>query len=123
MRGPWSRRVVVTAILAPAAASVTLAQSDESTVRLGGLPVIAVGVTADESASERAARIQRRLERLADRPADGVSPIVARVADGTRIVPCALAALPVPNPDVRRVVVSNAPRSVAADPDRVIGSS
>lgn len=80
-----SRAVVLALLLWPLPA---LAQSsDEAPVRLDGVPVITVTAAGGESASVRAARIERRLERVAARVDDGVWPVViSGDADTTRLV-------------------------------------
>ena len=59
----------------------------EASVRLNGVSVIQVTASENESATARAARIERRLERLADRLGETARPTVARGAtDDTRVV-------------------------------------
>lgn len=59
----------------------------EASVRLNGVPVIQVAASESESATARAARIERRLERIADRRGETARPTVARGAmDDTRVV-------------------------------------
>ena len=59
----------------------------EASVRLNGSPVIQVTASGDESATARASRIERRLERLADRVEETARPTVVRGAtDDTRVV-------------------------------------
>jgi len=69
-------------------ASVAHGQSaGEASVRLNGVPVIQVTASGDESATARAARIERRLERLADRIDETARPAVVRgPTDDTRVV-------------------------------------
>ena len=69
-------------------ASVARGQSTgEASVRLNGVPVIQVTASGDESAMARAARIERRLERLADRVEETARPTVVRgPTDDTRVV-------------------------------------
>jgi small conductance mechanosensitive channel len=69
-------------------ASVAHGQSTgEASVRLNGVPVIQVTASGDESATARAARIERRLERLADRVDETDRPAVVRgPTDETRVV-------------------------------------
>lgn len=50
----------------------------EASVRLNGVPVIQVTASGRESATARAARIERRLERLADRVDETSRPAVIR---------------------------------------------
>lgn len=56
----------------------------EASVRLNGVPVIQVTASGNESATARAARIERRLERLADRVDETARPAVVR---GPRTTP------------------------------------
>lgn len=71
-------------VLAPCAAAQSL---DEAVVRLNGAPVLRVTGTDAEPAAQRAARIQRRLERLADRAGESGQPSVGPGPDAnTRIV-------------------------------------
>jgi len=71
-------------MMVPAAAAQSL---DEAVVRLSGAPVVRVTGTEAEPAAARAARIQRRLERLADRAGESARPAVAPGPDaGSRIV-------------------------------------
>jgi len=59
----------------------------EASVRLNGVPVIQVTASGNESATARAARIERRLERLADRVDETARPAVVRgPTDDTRVV-------------------------------------
>lgn len=59
----------------------------EASVRLNGVPVIQVTASGDESATARAARIERRLERLADRGNETARPAVIRgPTDDARVV-------------------------------------
>lgn len=59
----------------------------EASVRLNGVPVIEVTASGNESATARAARIERRLERLADRVEETAGPVVVRgPTDDTRVV-------------------------------------
>jgi small-conductance mechanosensitive channel len=59
----------------------------EASVRLNGVPVIQVPASGSESATARAARIERRLERLADRVDETARPaVVPGPADDTRVV-------------------------------------
>lgn len=69
-------------------ASVVHGQSaGEASVRLNGVPVIQVTASGSESATARAARIERRLERLADRVEETARPTVVRgPTDDTRVV-------------------------------------
>lgn len=72
------------ALMAPAAAAQSL---DEAVVRLSGVPVVRVTGTEAEPATERALRIERRLERLADRAEESAWPSVGPGPDpATRIV-------------------------------------
>jgi len=69
-------------------ASVAHGQSaGEASVRLNGVPVIQVTASGNESATARAARIERRLERLADRVDETARPAVVRgPTDDIRVV-------------------------------------
>lgn len=71
------RRLATVAVLMQLAASVA-AQHDLAPVRLNGVPVIEVGGSGEEPAHARAQRIERRLQRVIDRPdlagAPGVGP-------------------------------------------------
>ena len=73
-----NRRVGGSALLVVLCGAIISAQSsDVASVRLNGVPVIQVTGTPDESAGGRAARIERRLERLADRVDVTERPVVA----------------------------------------------
>jgi small conductance mechanosensitive channel len=69
-------------------ASAAYGQSGgEASVRLNGVPVIRVTASGDETATSRASRIERRLERLADRVDETARPAVMRgPTDDTRVV-------------------------------------
>ena len=76
------------AIVLVVSASAAHGQSaGEAAVRLNGVPVIQVTASGNESATARAARIERRLERLADRVDETGRPAVVRgPTDDTRVV-------------------------------------
>jgi small conductance mechanosensitive channel len=83
LRSPRARRRVraagcawlLLALLGPA--PLALAQTaDEASVRLNGVPVIQVTGTEAEPAAVRAARVERRLERVASRPDLAGTPTV-----------------------------------------------
>jgi small conductance mechanosensitive channel len=68
-------------------ASVGYGQTGEASVRLNGVPVIQVTASGSESATARAARIERRLQRLADRVDETARPVVVRGStDDSRVV-------------------------------------
>lgn len=69
----WSIGVVLAL-----SASVAYGQTGEAPVRLNGVPVIQVTASGSESATARAARIERRLQRLADRVDETARPVVVR---------------------------------------------
>jgi small conductance mechanosensitive channel len=87
---PWHRWLVVAGLTVAgtlcAGTLVLRGQPDEAVVRLAGAPVIVVGPTSEETADARAARIERRLERLADRVDEVPQPVVVRQGDGTAVV-------------------------------------
>jgi small-conductance mechanosensitive channel len=60
---------------------------DEAAVRLNGVPLFEVSAAGGESASARALRIERRLERIADRPESAGRPIlVTPDTDDSRVI-------------------------------------
>ena len=86
LRGRTAGWAICTALVI--SASVAHGQSaGEASVRLNGVPVIQVTASGSESATARAARIERRLERLADRVEESARPTVLRgPTDDTRVV-------------------------------------
>ena len=64
---PWHDRAFGIAVLAVLSVRPAIAQSDLATVRLNGQPVLEVAGTREEPARARAARIERRLQRLIGR--------------------------------------------------------
>jgi small-conductance mechanosensitive channel len=86
LRGRTAGWAICTALVI--SASVAHGQSaGEASVRLNGVPVIQVTASGSESATARAARIERRLERLADRVEETARPTVVRgPTDDTRVV-------------------------------------
>lgn len=80
------RSLVIVAALVLLAARAT-AQADLAPVRLNGVPVIEVGGSEDESARSRAERIERRLQRVIDRPdLVGVPRVGPGSAPDTRVI-------------------------------------
>jgi len=80
-------RVATVAWLLLWSAAATAQSGNEASVRLNGVPVIRVTADGETSATARASQIERRLERLADRPDDTARPLIVRGAtDDSRVI-------------------------------------
>ena len=73
---PPPARLIVASIVLALSASVALAQVEQVPVRLNGASVLEVAGTEEEPAAARAARIERRLQRIVDRPDLVGTPVV-----------------------------------------------